>query len=203
MKAGTLNAIVRKAALFTGSGLLLGALAGAPGCGPSVQSIYEGNVRFEHCHRLDLDPGIAPTHRHACWREWLRLYTYGQVRDRIEHARARVRSLEQGDTSKPSLKLDGTRRPEERSWYLSSPAPTSASQPPPSTAPAWDGGRGGALDGGSPDAAKYTPAPQAPCTLSCRGDWEDCRRGCAADAASKACGVCEPDYKKCMRRCFD
>src|SRR5687768_4415792 len=37
-------------------------------CGPSVQSIHEGSVRFEHCYRLDLDLDIAPGHREACWK---------------------------------------------------------------------------------------------------------------------------------------
>ena len=34
--------------------LLFGLGLGAA-CGPSVQSIHEGNVRFEHCYRLDLE----------------------------------------------------------------------------------------------------------------------------------------------------
>src|SRR5664279_5049259 len=62
-------------------------------CGPSVQSINEGNVRFEHCYRLDLEVDAAPTHREACWKEWLGLYTYGQPRDRIEYARKRARAF--------------------------------------------------------------------------------------------------------------
>lgn len=36
------------------------AVLGASSCGPSVQSIYEGNVRFEHCYRLDLDTSDIP-----------------------------------------------------------------------------------------------------------------------------------------------
>src|SRR4051812_7439067 len=69
-------------------------------CGPSVQSIYEGNVRFEHCYRLDLEVDTAPTHRRACWSEWLNLYTYGQPRDRIEYARRRLHSFTNGDTAR-------------------------------------------------------------------------------------------------------
>ena len=72
-------------------------------CGPSVQSIYEGNVRFEHCYRLDIDPHIAPTHREACWREWKQTYTYGQTRDRVEYAERRIRALAWGDDRRPVL----------------------------------------------------------------------------------------------------
>ena len=68
-----------------------------------MQSIYEGDVRFEHCYRLDLDLNIAPTHREACWKQWLTSYTYGQARDRIEYARRRVRAFASGDVTRPSL----------------------------------------------------------------------------------------------------
>jgi len=60
-------------------------------CGPSVQSIHEGGVRFEHCYRLDLDEEVTPGHREACWKEWLASYTYGQSADRIDYARRRIR----------------------------------------------------------------------------------------------------------------
>jgi hypothetical protein len=178
------------------------------GCGPSVQSIYEGNVRFEHCYRLDLDANIAPTHRLACWREWLRVYTYGQVRDRIEYARQRVGALEQGDNSRPSLNLMAGRRPEERSWYLSEPAPTSAHAPPP---PMWKAeSKAGEAPPAPPASVEAKPVPKETpgevCARDCRGTLSTCREECAGDAGaekSKKCQGCEPDYKKCMRRCFE
>jgi hypothetical protein len=184
----------------------LAAFCWALGCGPSVQSIYEGNVRFEHCYRLDLDVNIAPTHRLACWREWLHVYTYGQVRDRIEYARQRVGALEQGDTSRPPLNLIAGRRPEERSWYLSEPAPTSAHAPPP---PMWK-----AESPATPPAPavsvegppKPPPAPGETCARDCRDELTSCNSECAGDAGAekpKKCRGCEPDYKKCMRRCFE
>jgi hypothetical protein len=185
------------------------AIGWVSGCGPSVQSIYEGNVRFEHCYRLDLDVNIAPTHRLACWREWLRIYTYGQVRDRIEYARQRVGALEQGDTTRPSLNLTADRRPEERSWYLSEPAPTSAHAPPP---PMWKAESPTASGPPPPASASAEPAPKprpAPgedCSRDCRADLEACNEDCATDAGTgkpKKCQSCEPDYKKCMRRCHE
>src|SRR3954467_7416124 len=58
-------------------------------CGPSVQSIYEGNVRFEHCYRLDLEVDTAPSHRRACWSEWLRMEPHGPPRERLGHGARR------------------------------------------------------------------------------------------------------------------
>ena len=188
--------------------LPLSAVGWVSGCGPSVQSIYEGTVRFEHCYRLDLDVDISASHRLACWREWLRVYTYGQVRDRIEYARQRIAALEEGDKSRPTLNVMAGRRPEERSWYLSEPAPTSAHAPPP---PMW---KPESPSGGPPPPppasaeAKPKPAeaPRDGCTAECRNEYSTCNEACAGDAGAekpKKCQTCEPDYKKCMRRCFE
>jgi hypothetical protein len=178
--------------------------AWAFGCGPSVQSIYEGNVRFEHCYRLDIDANIASTHRLACWQEWLRGYTYGQVRDRIEYARQRLAALQQGDTSRPALNLMAGRRPEERGFYLSEPAPTSANAPPP---PMWKAESPPAAQAVSaPAPPPKPPAPGESCGADCRSDLEACTDECAGDggtAKPKKCEGCAADYKKCMRRCFE
>ena len=63
------------------------------GCGASIQSLYEGDVRFEHCMALDAEPGVKAVFRRACWTEWLTFYTYGQTRDRVTFARKRVKQL--------------------------------------------------------------------------------------------------------------
>jgi len=164
-----------------------------PACGPSVQTIYEGNVRFEHCYRLDLDTTKAPSHRHACWRNWLQVYRYAQPRDRIEYARRRVRSLEVGDPDRPVLNV-GRSRAAPRSWYLSGPAPVNAHAPPPATAPA---------QAETVDAGTLPPAEQ--CTAGCRAVWQNCLASCggADGGATAACGRCEPDYLACMRRCLE
>ncbi|HEY6560932.1 MAG TPA: hypothetical protein VI072_26835 [Polyangiaceae bacterium] len=162
-------------------------------CGPSVQTIYEGNVRFEHCYRLDLDTSKAPSHRHACWRNWLQVYTYAQPRDRIEYARRRVRSLEVGDPDRPVLNV-GRSRAAPRSWYISGPAPVNAHAPPPATAPA---------QAGAVDAGALPPAEQ--CTAGCRAVWQECLASCGSGdgGATPGCGRCEPDYLACMRRCLE
>jgi hypothetical protein len=184
------------------------AFSAAFACGPSVQSIYEGNVRFEHCYRLDLEVDTAPTHRQACWSEWLRMYTYGQPRDRIEYARRRLHSFANGDLARPTLAIgddEGDRAAESRQFYLVVPAPTSVHAPPPPIATRWYG------DAGTAPAAPTTEQVAAParapgdeCSNACRDTRSNCERACAPNAgkAGPECKNCDSDYKTCMKRCF-
>jgi hypothetical protein len=170
-------------------------------CGPSVQSIYEGNVRFEHCYRLDLEVDAAPTHREACWKEWLGMYTYGQPRDRIEYARRRARAFATGDVDCPKLSVGDSKHAEARQFYLVVPAPTSVHAPPPPIATRWYG------DAGTPPPTP-TPAiaaaPQDGCSSTCRESFQQCNHPCDPDAGKRdpGCKACDPDYKACMKRCF-
>src|SRR5450432_2717497 len=184
------------------SALAVFLVAGVSGaCGPSVQSIYEGNVRFEHCYRLDLEVDTAPTHREACWKEWLGMYTYGQPRDRIEYARRRARSFATGDLDCPKLDIGDAKKGEARQFYLVVPAPTSVHAPPPPIATRWYGDAGAA-----PAAPTVTlaAAPGDQCGNDCRETFETCARPCDPDAGKlePGCKACDPDYKACMKRCF-
>jgi hypothetical protein len=117
------------------------AVLGASSCGPSVQSIYEGNVRFEHCYRLDLDLEIVPTHRRHCWEQWLESYRYGQPRDRVEYARRRLRLFASGDFERPLLEIESAAPPGSgqssglAEATLVRPEPTSVRAPPPAIIP--------------------------------------------------------------------
>jgi hypothetical protein len=62
-------------------------------CGANLQSVYEGDVRFERCMALDHDGVAARSVRLRCWREWLEQATYAQTRDRISHAERRASEL--------------------------------------------------------------------------------------------------------------
>ncbi|HLV65234.1 MAG TPA: hypothetical protein VKY73_05455 [Polyangiaceae bacterium] len=180
------------------------------GCGPSVQSIYEGNVRFEHCYRLDLDVDVVPSHRELCWRRWLARYTYGQPRDRIEYARRRVRAFSRGDMTRPTLDLrprgeGAPPKTEERPL-----APRDPHAPPPSVAPEGGAGAAGdepASDGGAP---RERELPGAACAEACAGAFRTCRAPCddpepgpGFRAETPTCAGCTTDYKACMRRCFE
>ncbi|HEY3237107.1 MAG TPA: hypothetical protein VGJ84_20475 [Polyangiaceae bacterium] len=171
-------------------------IGSALGCGPSVHSVHEGWTRFEHCYRLDLDEEIAPPHQQACWREWTQRYTYGQPRDRIEYARRRLRELVSGDADRPALNVDAGYRPEERQFYLSVPAPTSAHSPPPPIATRWyappEQTAPAAVTVSAPSAPPAArPIPAAPgdeCANGCRSKraqcLDSCQRGGGPDAGA-------------------
>ncbi len=174
--------------------LLLGpiaAVAWVQGCGPSVQSVYEGNVRFEHCYRLDLDPNIAASHREACWRSYTGRYHYGQTKDRVEYARRRIRALASGDTSRPVLRLDLVDAAAAQISPAEAPMPTSAHAPPPPTARATPDASPG--DARNENSSK-SPPPGAVCATECRETW---------DKAGPGCTDCERDYRSCMQRCYE
>lgn len=173
----------------------------AVGCGASYQSIYEGEVRFEHCHRLDEEPEIPLTQRRECWREWTKFYTYGQTRDRLEYALRRQREL----TAKiENPNADIANAPDDpTNTNVAAPPPTSPFAPPPHVHDSTDAG---AKDDSVIEptelldmltSGKYPPSQTCllgclkrwrPCAESCdpKGDTE-CRKGC--DAAFKSCGI--------------
>lgn len=181
-------------------------------CGPSMQSIYEGNVRFEHCYRLDLDTNISPTHRRACWAEWRQIYTYGQSGDRIDYANRRLGALASGDVSRPLLALDAG--PTASVAAAESPLPANLHVSPPSTvkpvSPASrDAGAEPRDAGEEPRDAGPPLPPAADCTRACQAEWAVCGAPCratdegdTAQAPSKSCKRCDADYKKCVRRCL-
>jgi hypothetical protein len=171
-------------------------------CGPSVQSIYEGNVRFEHCYRLDLEVDTAPTHREACWKDWLAMYTYGQPLDRIEYARRRAHAFAAGDFSRPTLDIGDSKRTEARQFYLVVPAPTSVLTPPQPIATRWYGDAGVAP---ITAPAGLLGAPEDQCGTGCREAYSSCAQACDPDGslADPNCKSCDGNYKICMKRCFE
>ena len=194
-------------------------------CGPSLATVHEGAVRFEHCYGMDLDPRSPPAQRKACWQTWIAAYTLGQPRDRIEYAQRRLLALSGEDDQRPKLSLDQERPPEERKFYLVVPSPTSVHAPPPPVAtvvPATDGGEPPdaalpsdertktsdpkqATEGAKTSDAKTPDAGPAPpgerCSSGCRGAWQTCDTGCASDKPK--CSECKKAYSTCMRGCFE
>jgi hypothetical protein len=167
---------------------------GAVSCGASLQAVYEGDVRFEHCMALDARPDMKPTIRRVCWDEWRKFYTFGQTRDRIEYAALRDRQL------------SGASDFDEGEWQLgkasdpSSIDPTSALAPPPIliAAAVTDAGEGDAQAGAS-DAESDGAPPAAACASECEQAWGFCRGECKAAPCEKACSS---KYKRCMKKCF-
>jgi hypothetical protein len=184
--------------------------------------IYDGNVRFEHCYRLDLDTSIAPTHRRACWQDWLQKHTYGQTGDRLAHARRRLSDLDRGDQATLALKLDAGAEPIRAS--AGAPLPTSihAAPPPKSVEPTMTPAAASATSANQPPASP----PEDDCAHACRETWSACAPICGnsaapnsdndagpagspsagraqeTSAAKTGCAACGKNFKACMRRCY-
>lgn len=190
---------------FRGPGAVVGAWAGSArvhlatmamalgaaslGCGASYQSIYEGDVRFEHCYRLDNDVRVATHERLACWSDWSARHTAGQTRDRVEYGRARERALREGDG-----RLAGPTEvvvPARQAAALQAAQPVQPAQPsqpaqttPPQRAPQALGDTGGATG--------------APCLKACGQTLAQCASGCVGAECVKACN---DSVQGCLRGC--
>lgn len=152
--------------------LLVLAWCASAGCGTSIQAVYDGNVRFEHCMTLDAQPEVKPTIRRACWQEWLDFYTYGQTRDRVVHARRRMRRL-----GAVSAFVDPAAAGAE---------PVAIAAPATSASASASAGAGGGR------------TTSADCLRQCGELADDCDRACSGQVCRKGCAT---DYRSCLRRC--
>jgi hypothetical protein len=161
----------------------------AHGCGPSFEAIQEGDLRFAHCDRLDLDPTIAPSHRLHCWREWRRVYTYGQTRDRVEYAQRRIAEVLSGDSDPPfELPSGSSRRPDGRSPSIRSPVHS----PPPAVVPV--AGAETVLADDAPEG-KFGPG----CRSRCAEGRAACAPGC--ETQPTGCQDCDVAFQACLGNC--
>lgn len=197
-------------------------------CGPSLATVREGSVRFEHCYGIDLNPEAQPAQRKACWQRWVTSYTVGQPLDRIEYAERRLRALEGDDGNCPRLALDHDGSAEQRQFVTVVPAPTSAHASPPPVATAVEVADAGepapdvAPSGELPKSGEATLStggaktsegtktsdrgkdpPASGCAARCRTTWQTCDAACSAEPKKPRCGDCSATYTKCMRGCFD
>jgi hypothetical protein len=67
-------------------------LSGA-GCGANLQALYEGDRHFERCMALDARTDVAVESKRGCWVAWVERSSFGQTRDRLTHAEARIDAL--------------------------------------------------------------------------------------------------------------
>lgn len=160
------------------------AAAALSACGPSFEVLAEGDLRFAHCDRLDLDPKIAPSHRLHCWREWRRMYTYGQTRDRVEYAARRIAEVVSGDTE-PSFQLP-----------YAEPVRSAPRHPSP------DSGAGGgtALTSAALTAtAPVVPPDEQACHDRCQREQAACSPGC--ETRPTGCQPCPQALEACLKDC--
>lgn len=173
-------------------------LGTASACGASIQAVYEGDVRFEHCMALDSRQDVKPTLRNACWEEWIKFYTFGQTLDRVEYAKRRQKQLAS------SSDFDEGSTEEEARAKSAVPDPTSVLAPPPMKLttdggpPTPDASVEDAGDVGDPDGGIPLP-PGANCVDECDEGWIACRKECAIAACNRAC---DTKHRRCMQKCF-
>jgi hypothetical protein len=160
-------------------------------CGPSFQAIYDSDVHFEHCYALDETSTPQPSKK-ECWSQWLRSYTYGQSRDRVDFAASRVAAL----SVATNLAVD----PMQTHAVSAAPLPTSAFAPPPNIivdagAPASEAG---AATSNPPVSTSHRQTPGSDCADACEARWTSCRNGCS----DGTCDNCDRAYRACMPPCF-
>jgi hypothetical protein len=189
------------------------------------QSVYEGDVRFEHCYRVDEERNIAIAEKMQCWRDWTQRFHYGQSRDRISYALARQRTLAQalaaGQPAAPRGAADAQKSALPQPKNLYAPPPPTLAPASLETAPPGDPLRGN-REASSPDAGSVDPprslaaahlgtakteppyatlvdAPGASCAGACVKTWSSCKQPCKAGACRAAC---DDEYRGCMKACF-
>ncbi|HMJ54398.1 MAG TPA: hypothetical protein VK540_20090 [Polyangiaceae bacterium] len=188
------------------------------GCSPTYQSLYEGDVRFEHCYRVDEERQAPITDKLQCWRDWTRHYGHGQSRDRVGYALARERTLAQalaaGEQAAPHRAAGPSQRtlpqptdalaPSPRTMTAASAAAEAgANGEPTSTGRPRSTGGAAAIGVGSAAAPETSvplvDAPGATCAGACGKTWTSCRQSCKAIACRS---TCDEGYRGCMRACF-
>ena len=99
---------------------------------------------------------------------------------------------------------DNQQQKDSRQFYLVVPAPTSVHAPPPPIATRMN------LVTDPPETTPTVPstpaekaAPGEDCGSACRSAFSSCNLACDPAAKGAACKSCDPDYKKCMQRCFE
>ena len=104
-------------------------------CGPSFQTIYENDARFEHCYALDDSATTSLANLKArCWKDWKEHHTFGQTRDRVEYAQSRYVALNSTELPTDEAMMHAAPGEVGEHQQLTAPTPTNAFVAPPSTA---------------------------------------------------------------------
>jgi hypothetical protein len=175
------------------------ATGGTVACGPSFQTMYENDARFEHCYALE-EGAATMQQKSDCWGDWTRNHTYGQTRDRVEYARNRHEALlavpEQPTDEAMMQAAPGEMKAGDTA---AAPTPTNAFAPPPKM-DSRDGG-GGPVSTWILDAAvapePTVRPPGAECIDGCTASWHACRLTCGT-----TCDGCDKNSKACVAECM-
>jgi hypothetical protein len=191
------------------------------GCTPRYQSLYDSDVRFEHCYRVDEERQVAIIDKLQCWQDWNRNHSYAQSRDRIGYGAARERTLSQALAAGEKAVPRGAAG--ESTGTLPQPM-TAYAPPPPTMTPASAAGENASGHNGSSSvheaattegatrvatsslamssgdgAAPLVDAPGASCSGGCGKTWTNCKHQCQSGTCRTSC---DEQYRGCMKGCF-
>lgn len=169
-------------------------LALAAGCGGvGMRSVVEGDMRFEHCYRIDDDPSTPLPGKRACWADWTKNYTKGQDRSRIKYARERIHVLD--DVASGTLAVAPVGTPIGADSAAACPPPSSPYVPPPSLAASASPKTNGEVSAVNVPSAKW----QA-CSEGCTKTWRGCVSPC--NATTPCLSECDTAFHGCMKTCL-
>jgi hypothetical protein len=173
-------------------------------CGPSFQTMYENDARFEHCYALD--EGTANmTVKAACWKEWKEHHTLGQTRDRVDYAQSRYVALASNALPTDEGMMQAAPGEVGERSQLTAPAPTNPFAPPEAMMAVVDAGARVEVVP-VPTLTATIPAPSADdggadqrppgtaCSEDCVRSWDSCKR--SHDATT-----CDGPYSRCVVGC--
>ena len=175
-------------------------------CGPSFQTIYENDARFEHCYALDDSATATLDQKAKCWKDWKEHHTFGQTRDRVEYAQSRFVALNSPELPTDEAMMHAAPGEVGEHQQLTAPTPTNAFAPPEAMAAVDAGTRASppptitafvappppsSIDAGG--SAPVARPRAAACTDDCTRAFQDCR--------GRDAGACDDGYDRCVVGC--
>jgi hypothetical protein len=183
------------------------AFVAAGACGPSYQTIYENDARFEHCYAIDDSATSSLDQKAKCWKDWKEHHTFGQTRDRVEYAQSRFVALNSTEMPTDEAMMHAAPGEVGEHTQLTAPTPTNAFAPPEAMA---------AVDAGTrasppPTITAFVAPPPPPpppvtdagapvrpraaiCTDDCTRSFQECK-------SSRDAGACDDGYDRCVVNC--
>jgi hypothetical protein len=172
-------------------------------CGPSFQTIYENDARFEHCYALE-EGSASLTQKATCWRDWKEHHTLGQTRDRVDYAMSRYVALNSNALPTDEGMMQAAPGEVGERTQNTAPAPTNPFAPPEATMNEDAGNRAqqttttipmasAAATQTADDGASLRP-PGAACTEECARVWDSCKHG-------RDTKPCDGVYDRCVVGC--
>lgn len=174
-------------------------------CGPSFQTIYENDARFEHCYALDDSATATLDQKARCWNDWKEHHTFGQTRDRVEYAQSRSVALSGAVVPTDEAMMHAAPGEVGEHQQLTAPTPTNAFAPPEAMAAVDAGTRASPPPAITAFVAPLPPIADAGASSSARPRaavcTDDCTRSFQECKSSRDAGACDDGYDRCVVNC--